>query len=87
MESINVNRKIEARIDLKKVSEVGDVSLGDDVVVVIRGKITSMRGPEENLYTDIKGKEKKEVWPGSICVEVAKMSVNPEGEFDGLLED
>lgn len=77
-------RKITARVDLESVREVKDVALGEMVELRIRGKVCSMRGPEESLYKDQKGKEVKSLYPGTLEVEISKLEVSSPGEFDGL---
>lgn len=80
-------RKITARFDLQKVKTVNEVNLGDTVSVLVRGKVTSMRGPEESLHKDSKGKEHKSTYPGTLEVEIAKIEISADGEFDGMGDD
>lgn len=80
-------RKLCARVDIDKVKKVNDVNLGDEVTLVVTGKVTNLRGPEENLYKDGKGKERKSTYPGSMEIEISEMKVSAVGEFDGLEED
>jgi hypothetical protein len=75
------------RVDIDKVKQVNDVNLGDTVTLVVKGKVKSMRGPEESLWKDSKGKEKKSTYPGSIEIEIDEMRIGAEGQFDGLLEE
>lgn len=75
------------RVDIDKVKQVNDVNLGDTVTLVVKGKVKSMRGPEERLWKDEKGKEKKSTYPGSIEIEIDEMRIGAEGQFDGLLEE
>lgn len=76
--------RITARVDLESVRAVKDVELGEVVELRIRGKVCSMRGPEESLYKDSKGKEVKSTYPGTLEVEISKLEVGSPGEFDGL---
>ena len=81
------SKKIYANIDLRKVSAVGDVSLGDDVEITIKGKIVGLRGPDESLYTTDKNKVKKDVYPGNVRVEVTSLQIDNVGEFEPMMED
>lgn len=80
-------KKLHMRLDINKVSTVGDVALGDLVTVTVQGKVTSMRGPEESLYTDGNGKDKANTYPGCLEVQVAKISIAPKGAFSAMEED
>lgn len=80
-------RKLCARVDIDKVKKVNDVNLGDEITLVVKGKVTNLRGPEENLYTNEKGKETKSTYPGSMEIEIDEMKVMSVGVFDGMEED
>lgn len=81
------NRKIKARIDLKQIDSVNDVSLGDEITVVVKGKVVELQGPREYMDYDSKGKERPQKWPGELCLEVGKFKIEKLGEFDGMFED
>lgn len=76
------------RLDITKVSMVGDVSLNDEVEIKVKGRVTSIRGPEEYLGTEYlgKGKEKEveRICPGTLEVEISAVSVATMNEFDGM---
>lgn len=83
-----------ARVDLKKASQVDDVSLDDMVTIVVKGKVKSLRGGEQYKTRDYdaateKGREKQvtRIIPGSIEVEVDDMRVQSESAFAGMLKD
>jgi len=84
--------KVCARIDLKKLSTVAEVELGETVTITITGKVKSMRGPEEGLrpvYGE-KGKTKKEekyTYNGNLEVEIEQMVIKSVGDFDGMADD
>lgn len=80
-------QKITARIDLESVKSVKDVELGEEVVITVKGKVHSMRGTEQSMWTDEKGKEHKSTYPGSLEVEISKLSVVTPGEYDGMEDD
>lgn len=75
------SKKIKARFDLKKFTSAGDVSLGDEVEITVRGKVVNLRGPEESMYEDHKGKTKTSTYPGSMEIDVSTMKVVSKGEF------
>jgi len=77
----------EARIDIRTMKEGMNLSLGDKVKIELTGKVTSLRGPEESMYKDLKGKTQKNTYPGSMCIEVEGMEVEVVGDFTGMLED
>lgn len=76
--------RITARIDLESVKTVKDVELGEMVEITIKGKVCSMRGGEESMYKDEKGKTHKSKYPGTLEVELSSLKVNSPGEFDGM---
>ena len=84
--------KLTARIDIKPGMDVIDeLGLEDDVVLEVRGKVTALRGPEEELVPDYFKKnpdtnKKKRVYPGSITMEITAVKVKREGEFDGMMD-
>jgi hypothetical protein len=83
------DKKICARIDLDKLSRVSDVELGEEVTITIKGKVNSMRGPEEGLrdsYTKPSKKEKYH-YHGNLEIEISSLKIQPIGEFDGMMED
>lgn len=90
---LKADKKIFATIDLQKVSTVSDVSLGDTVTLTVTGRVVGIRGPEESLWATEccakgeKSKERAEVYPGSLRVEVSNVKVGKDGEFDGMMED
>lgn len=81
------DKTLTARVDIDKVRKVNDVNLGDTVTLTIKGKVRSMRGPDESVYKNDKGKEIKSVYPGSLEIEISDMRIGSVGEFDGLEED
>jgi len=83
---ISMDRTPSARIDLEKVKTVSDVSLGDVVEVRIKGKVTRMSGPSEELWKDEKGKDKKHSYPGTLEIEMDKFEVAAPGDFEEMYE-
>ena len=82
------DRKLCARIDISKASQAGELELGQEVTIQIRGKVTSLRGPEESIYPDgPKGKETKHMYPGSIEIQLSKFSVQGASGFEGMEDD
>lgn len=90
------DRKIKMRLDIQKVSVVGDIGLNDEVTVTVKGRVTSLRGPEMSLETPYVYKEGKEakskkeverVYPGSLEVEVAQIKIESDGAFAGIDAD
>jgi hypothetical protein len=84
-----MDRKLTARIDISKASQAGDLELGQEVSIVIRGKVTALRGPSESLNVESgsKGKEEKYTYPGSIEIQLEKFAVEGTSGFEALLED
>jgi hypothetical protein len=76
--------RITARIDLESIKTVKEVELGETISVTIRGKVCSMRGGEESMYKDEKGKTHKSKYPGTLELEIASLTVVSPGEFDGM---
>ena len=88
--------KLCARLDISKASQAGDLELGEEVTIVLRGKVRTLRGPEEGIrgpYDPIpttsgkKGKEEKYTYPGSIEIEITKMDVKGTSGFEGLADE
>lgn len=87
-------KKLCAKIDILKASQVDEVGLDDEITVVVKGKVRSLRGKEEYKSKDYeasteKGRQKeiKRIIPGSVELEISEMQVYREGEFDGLMEE
>lgn len=83
--------KLCARIDIAKADAVKDVALGEEVTITITGRVTSLQGPSEHLYAELstngkKGKERRDVCPGNVTIEIGKFTVEGYGEF-GADED
>lgn len=85
------DRKLCARIDISKAKQAAGLSVGEDVEITIKGKIKSIRGPEEGVRPSYKigkeGKEEKYTYPGSIEIELSKYEVAGLGEFAALMDD
>jgi hypothetical protein len=83
--------KLCARLDISSAKQVNDVNLGDEITVVVKGKVKRMDGPSQYTSSEYLGKGKeKEVErkiPGSVELEITSMEVKTDGEFDGMLED
>lgn len=83
-------RKLCARIDLKNASIVNDVNVEDTITVMVKGKVTMLRGTEEgttNRYVG-DGKEKKVQYkePGVLELDITSVTISADGTFDGMLE-
>jgi hypothetical protein len=86
--------KLCARIDISKASQVDEVGLDDEVTIVVKGKVKSLRGGEQYKSQDYpaeigskaKPKEVVRKIPGSIELEVSEMKVMRDGEFDGMMD-
>jgi hypothetical protein len=83
--------KLCARVDISKASQADDVNIDDEVVIVIRGKVKRLEGPEQFKDTDYMGGGKSKPiirkLPGKIEVEILDMTVKTEGDFDGMMDD
>lgn len=90
MPMMGSDSKPKMRLDVSKISLVGDVSLNDEVEVVVKGRVTSIRGPEQSIGMDYpdkgKPKEVERTYPGELCVEISAVKVSTVGEFDGMDE-
>lgn len=78
------------RLDLKKASIVGDVGLDDVVTITITGKVCSISGPREYKERDYGSKTDKQVKklsPGTLELEVSKISIAGNGYGAGYDED
>ena len=86
-------RVVTASIDVMDLLKLQEMEIGTVVEVLIKGKVTSVRGPEESLGMDYpstgskKPKEVKHKYPGNVRLEVQKVEVNPESEFAGMEDD
>lgn len=84
------DRKMLARIDITKATQVDDVNLDDEVTIVIKGKVKELRGPSEYMGTEYlsKGKEKevKRMTPGEVVLEIGTLTVATDGKFDGMMD-
>lgn len=77
-----------ARIDLKTFSDAENVELGDIVEIVIKGKVKSLRGPEEGYHTSIDGKKKeKYTYNGSMEIELDSVKLLSGSDFSGMEDD
>lgn len=84
--------KCTARVDFMNSSVVDDIDLDDEVTLIVRGKVKSLRGSEkrksEDYPMEVNGKPRKprerlmEI-PGSIEIEVTDFKVEEAHEFDG----
>lgn len=83
--------KLTARIDIAKASEADDVNIDDEITVVIKGKVKRLEGPESFKDTEYLSKDKQKqivrTLPGKIELEITKLTVKVEGEFDGMMEE
>ncbi|MBK8123875.1 MAG: hypothetical protein IPK54_10060 [Dokdonella sp.] len=87
---IEGNRKLCARIDLEKFADAAELELGQEVEIVVKGKIASLRGPEERMERDYSSKSEKKVkktYPGSIEVEMGSFKLLSSTEFSGMEDD
>lgn len=80
-------RRITARIDLASVKDVQDVELGETIEVVVTGKVCCLRGPSQEMWTNSKGKDVKETYPGTLELEIEGIKVAEVGTFDAMEED
>lgn len=88
--SVSADKTYKMRLDINKISLVGDVALNDEVLVKVKGRVTAIRGPEQSLEVPYDSKNKKEiarVYPGSLEVEIDKVEIQTEDQFAGLDED
>lgn len=80
--------KVCARVDITSASQVGDVNLGDEIEVTIRGTVRSLDGPEKRMDTnyigDGKEKQVKRLIPGTVEIDISSVSFKPSGSFDGM---
>lgn len=87
------DRKLCARIDISKASQAADFELGDVVEITIRGKVKSLRGPEETMRPEYNtkdgkpGKDKKHVYPGSIELEIESFKVDGGTDFSPMMDE
>jgi hypothetical protein len=82
------NPKLTASIDLQAGTSLpSDITLGHKVELCIIGTVVSLRGAEMSQYEDEKGKKKQSIYPGSLKLEITKLSFDSVGEFDELDND
>lgn len=84
------DKKLCARIDLEKFADAAELELGQEVEIVVKGKIASLRGPEERMERDYSSKSDKKVkktYPGSIEVEMGSFKLLSSTEFSGMEDD
>jgi hypothetical protein len=77
-----------ARIDLRPNMNLPDgATLGSDVEIIIKGKVTALRGATMDSYKDSKGKTIESIYPGELKVEVSSVAIGAVGEYDGMEDD
>jgi hypothetical protein len=79
-----------ARIDIRKFKDADGLELGDSVEIVLKGKVKSLRGPEEGVHSSPDGKMKKADiynYPGSVEIELESFKLLETGEYEGMLDD
>jgi len=83
-------RKMCARIDIRKFKDADGLELGDSVEIVLKGKVKSLRGPEEGIHGPVDSKSKtsdKYNYPGSVEIELESFKLLETGEYEGMLDD
>jgi len=85
---VKMDRKLTARVDISKAAQAAKVTVGETVEVVIRGKVKSIRGPEEGTYGVVGDKKsEKYMHPGSIEIELKEFKVLEGSDFSGMEDD
>lgn len=84
------DRKLCARLDLEKFADASDLELGQEVEIIVKGKIAALRGPEKRMERDYSSKSEKKVertYPGSVEIEMKSFKLISPSEFAGMEED
>lgn len=89
-----MDRKLTATFDIKPGMEILDeLTIEDEVEIVLKGKVTAIRGGEESMERDWEAKDpdkapkKKRIYPGSVTLELKSVRMARQGEFDAMMED
>ena len=87
MAAMGEKKKLCARFDISKASMAKDLELGEEVTITVKGRVKSLRGPEEGYHEPyMKGeKARKYSYPGSVELELSSFTV--DGEFSDFPED
>lgn len=89
-------QKLKARFDIKPNMEVvEELGLGDNVTLVLKGKVVSMRGAEQSLEPDYSKvgieasatKKVKRVYPGSVELELSSVRLALDSEFSTMVDE
>jgi hypothetical protein len=87
------DRPLKARFDICDFEDAEGLELGKVVTMVMKGKVTNLRGPEKGLSSPISttgkkpGKEEEYTYPGSVEIEINSMAVKTESEFEAMVEE
>lgn len=83
--------KLCARIDISKDSQAEDLELGEEVTLIVKGKVKRLDGVDQYMSTEYKnGKEKpiQRKIPGHIEIEMSSApKVQRVTQFDGMMDD
>ncbi len=81
-EDIHMARTERIHLDVDDNKLLGGLSLGDEVIVTVKGKVTSMSSPRNNDFDD-----DPKVFPGDVSVEVKERTIKKtSSEFSDLDE-
>lgn len=74
-----------ARVDLRpNMALPDDATLGSEVEITLKGKITGLRGASMDSYKNDKGKTIENVYPGELKIEVSAVEIEAVGKYDGM---
>jgi hypothetical protein len=77
-------RKLCARIDITKASQVDNVNIGDEVTITLKGKVKTLKGAERGMTETYGEKDKKAkpyIEPGCIEIECEDIKVAGTSEW------
>ncbi len=66
------------QIDIESVKEAGGISIGDEVTLMVKGKVKSLEAPKEGIDYGPEGGKTK-MMPGCIVLEVDDVEVTQAG--------
>ena len=86
------DRKQSLRISTKDTKLIGSMTVGDEVTLMVKGKVMGVEAPEKHSFEGPNGKKKNDVFPGMVKLEVSRIensSKSPDGmrEVNDMLMD
>jgi hypothetical protein len=81
-----MDEKPTARIEFRDADSVDDVDLDDEVTLMVKGKVKSLRGPDRHKTDGPKGRSRNVTFPGCMELENCEFKVVKTTEWDKATE-